>query len=140
MPKLSVEGAAEVELADACVTLFQTLRTGRECELDLVIEPTADASLRATAKAHVLMIVREAISNAVRHGAAMHVWVRLARSQPTRWELSVRDDGCGFDPASLEVVGRGLANIRARADELGGEARWEASTEASGGTRLIVRW
>lgn len=70
----------------------------------------------------IVRIVQEAVNNAVRHGNARNITVR-ARGTAEAVELSVRDDGAGFDPQKPVVAGaprRGLAAMRTRADRLGG--------------------
>lgn len=131
------ESAAEVDFADGCVTLFQTLRVHRECQLDLDVEPDAERAIPAAQKANLLFIVREAISNALRHGEARNIAVSLRRSTG-RWELRVRDDGRGSDFAASKRGGRGLENIRARAESLGGAPRFAAAP--GGGVEVLVEW
>ena len=66
----------------------------------------------------ILHIVREALSNAVRHGGAAEVAVR---AQVARDVLAVEvvDDGCGFD-ATTVVAGNGLRNMAERVAVLAG--------------------
>jgi signal transduction histidine kinase len=65
-------------------------------------------------------IVREAVANAVRHGGAATVSVRLTEADRIR--LRVQDDGEGFDPSSLGLGGGyGLIGIRERTESLGGD-------------------
>lgn len=82
-------------------------------------------------------IVQESLNNAVRHGQARRVEVRL--SYATRLvELTVTDDGKGFDfeairQRSTHHAGIGLLGMRERATALGGElqvtsARGEGTT------------
>jgi signal transduction histidine kinase len=78
-------------------------------------------------------IVAEAVTNAVRHGEASEVTVRLAVAAGTL-EIEVTDDGRGL-PAE-PVPGLGLASMLLRAEELGGELR--VSTQA-GGTSVLAR-
>jgi signal transduction histidine kinase len=54
------------------------------------------------------------------------------------WELRIEDDGIGFDPAASRKLGhQGLANIRDRAQRIGGDVTIDT---ASGlGSRLRVR-
>jgi signal transduction histidine kinase len=131
------EAAGEVDIADACVTLFQTLRVGRECEMDLDVEPAGEAEISSAEKATLLFIVREAISNALRHGEAKHVAVSLKRAGGF-WRLGVKNDGRPHDFArSKAEAGRGLSNIRARAAELGGEAVFSSSAT---GVSVAVEW
>lgn len=64
-------------------------------------------------------VVREAVSNAIRHGAAMHVAVEV-RAAEGRVEVTVTDDGTADRP--FEPRG-GLLNIAARAEQRGGQVR-----------------
>ncbi len=137
------ETSARANFADACVVLFQTLRLGRGGELDLDVAPETDARLDHQTKADLLLITREAVSNALRHGEARHVSIRLGPeprpSAPGQWSLRVRDDGSGFDPRFLPGhPGRGLVNIRARAVALGGTLH--LAPIPAGGVELSVTW
>ena len=80
---------------------------------------------------HAEAVVREAVSNAVRHSGAGTVTVTVRVENDFRVE--VVDDGCGM-PA--DVTPSGLSNLRARADEVGGELA--VSAAPGGGT--AVRW
>lgn len=131
------EAAGAVDFADACVTLFQTLRVHRDCQLDLDIDQEAEAAIPPEQKANLLLIVREAISNALRHGEATHISVRLLRSGDA-WVLRVRDDGRGHDFAESTKIGRGLDNIRARARALGGFPSLTGTP--GGGVEVSVEW
>ncbi|MGW3850460.1 sensor histidine kinase [Streptomyces fagopyri] len=69
----------------------------------------------------VLRSCQEALANARKHaGGSTDVAVALAYAVDVL-TLSVRDDGCGFDPAA-PAGGYGLAGLRARAAEVGGTA------------------
>jgi signal transduction histidine kinase len=73
---------------------------------------------------HVLLIVKEALHNVLRHAEATRAGVSLRR-QGRSLVVEVRDDGRGFAPdAPAPDVeprgGRGLPNLRARARALGG--------------------
>jgi signal transduction histidine kinase len=80
--------------------------------------------------AHVLMrIVRELATNAVRHGGATAV--KIAGSlEDGLLRFSVRDNGCGFDPATCPGVSQGhfgLQGIRERVNQFNGEMEIESS-------------
>jgi signal transduction histidine kinase len=66
----------------------------------------------------VFRILQEALQNAIKHSGARTLWVK-ARAEPAAPTivLTVRDDGIGL-PASADG-GRGLANMRRRAERLG---------------------
>jgi signal transduction histidine kinase len=62
-------------------------------------------------------IVREAVSNAARHGEATTVTVALSNTDGIR--VSVTDDGKGFDPDAPRRRGFGLTRMRERAEMRG---------------------
>ncbi|MEH3034160.1 MAG: GAF domain-containing sensor histidine kinase [Aeromicrobium erythreum] len=68
--------------------------------------------------AHLLHVVREQLSNVVRHAHARHVDVILDCERMV--ELTIRDDGRG---RTGEGAGNGLANMQHRARQLGGACR-----------------
>jgi signal transduction histidine kinase len=80
----------------------------------------------------VLAVLREAISNATRHGKATKVTVRLMVGDGDL-VLEVTDDGTGLPDG---VRRSGLANLAERAELRGGA--FDASRQTDGGTRL--RW
>jgi two-component system sensor kinase FixL len=81
--------------------------------------------------AQLCLIAREAITNAVRHGQAQHIVVRLSR-QGDQSTLSVEDDGVGIDTADKPLDGLGLRSMRYRAKMIGG--RLEVIRTRSGTT------
>jgi signal transduction histidine kinase len=83
----------------------------------------------------LVAVVREAVTNVVKHAGARHVEVDLALSEH-HLELQVADDGTGL-PDVLRADGNGLRNLRARAERLGGEMLIEPGERA--GTVLIWR-
>jgi len=83
----------------------------------------------------LIRIVREAITNAGRHGGATSVSVELTNGHGTL--LRIADDGSGFDPRHTRVGGFGLVSMRERAEALGG--RFTLCSEDAGGTKIEVR-
>lgn len=79
-------------------------------------------------------MLREALSNATRHGNARNIEVELAFSAD-ELDLIVLDDGSGIDDEPAHT-GQGLRNMRERARRLGGRAVIERAPE--GGTRVLV--
>jgi signal transduction histidine kinase len=87
--------------------------------------------------AHAVAVVREAVSNAVRHAGAGRVTVTVEVGGPeTDGDLlvDVVDDGVGIDPA---VARSGLRNLEERARACGGEL--VVRRQPLGGTRLSWR-
>ena len=80
---------------------------------------------------HAEAVVREAVSNAVRHSGAHTLTVNVRVEDEL--SLEVIDDGCGI-PA--DVTASGLNNLRARAEQVGGTLT--LNTAPGGGT--VLRW
>ena len=77
--------------------------------------------LEAEVDHHVLRIVREACLNAMRHGGAKVVEVRYVYTGD-ELEITVRDEGRGFDPEAEIPRGHfGITGMRERARRIGGE-------------------
>lgn len=84
---------------------------------------------------HVYRIIQEAISNAVKHGKAHRVKVRLQKSGKYV-QLEVEDNGTGFSmPKNKEKFGIGMNTMSYRARILGGHL--EVKETAEGDTLLI---
>lgn len=88
-------------------------------------------------RTELVRIAREAIANAVRHGGARNVTVRLG-SRRDDLLLRVSDDGCGFGRAGKDTAGTGLGmrTMRARARSVGG--RLVARSDEGGGAEVDV--
>jgi signal transduction histidine kinase len=93
-----------------------------------------DPQLDTARSLHLHRIVREAISNVIRHARAGRVRVRT-KAQGGKLLLDLTDDGGGREPASTSK-GRGLDNMRERATELAGDIDWKPGTE--GGTKVLL--
>lgn len=94
-----------------------------------------EAPIPAAYRRHVLRIVQESLTNALKHAAPGRIAVRW-RKGGLRYRLTIRDDGAGFSPETA-AAGSGLSTMRERAAQLGGDVR---VTSAPGqGTRVLVR-
>ena len=80
---------------------------------------------------HAEAVVREAVSNAVRHAAATSLAISVVVEDDLC--IDVVDNGCGI---SSDITGSGLTNLGQRAADVGGTLTVETTPE--GGTRL--RW
>jgi signal transduction histidine kinase len=86
----------------------------------------------------IYRILQEACINALRHARPQHLAIRCSvdPADPGFVQLSVQDDGEGFDAATSRSGGRGLANMRRRAETAGGTFDIVSSPS---GTRVAVR-
>ena len=79
-------------------------------------------------------IVREAVSNAARHGEARRISVALTNADGIR--VRVADDGKGFDPEAPRRRGFGMTSMRERAEGRGGTV--DVQSEPGKGTVVEV--
>lgn len=71
---------------------------------------------------NILNILRELLSNTIKHAEASRVQVSLELADDTI-SLSYTDDGKGFDQSEIKP-GNGLFNVQARAQELDAKMEW----------------
>lgn len=121
-------------LLDGLRALADELRRNTTTEVEVVGEEPSDLGLDVVAE--LLAIAREALANVARHSGAAHASIRLEESGESV-RLQIADDGRGLTQ-ELDIVGahHGLANLRARAEALGGT--FDIESGAAAGTRIIV--
>ncbi len=85
---------------------------------------------------HLYRIAQEAVSNALKHGAAGHVRICLS-SDDKRVTLSVQDDGKGISPSARRSKGMGLKTMQYRASLIG--AALSIAAVKAGGTLVTCR-
>lgn len=75
-------------------------------------------------------IIREAATNAIRHGKCGLLAVRL-QMQPGSSVLEIEDDGCGYQPELIikEKAGLGLHNIRDLTEKFNGELEIQSTPD-----------
>jgi len=78
-------------------------------------------------------ILKEVVSNIIRHAGAEHVEIEITLLPPD-WTIVIQDNGRGFDRDT--VRGNGLHNIASRAAEIGAQVDWES--RFGQGTRFTV--
>lgn len=85
-------------------------------------------------------VLQEALANVARHANASEVWVSLRQSD-SELQLSVRDNGCGFDVGGHSArsghAGIGLTAIAERVRQVDG--RMDISSSPGSGTEIQVR-
>jgi signal transduction histidine kinase len=106
-------------------------------DVELALDLPGEDALTALRAEHVLAIVNEALSNAVRHARARHVRIGAQRSGD-RLVLTVQDDGVGL-PRQLNA-GYGLRNMRDRARLLGGSLAVDHANGKGALVTLDIPW
>ncbi len=96
----------------------------------------AMSDLAVDEEIQVLQIVREAISNIVRHSKAEHAEITLTKHESHEIKISIDDDGVGIDDLHTHKHRHGMIIMQQRAHDLGGKLRVQQS--CLGGTQIMV--
>jgi signal transduction histidine kinase len=129
-PGLDDEGT----MGSALESLAEETRLNTTMQIE-VTAPSVEG-LSPTIRGELVSIAREALSNAVRHAAATRTTLQIGEVDG-QLKLEIADDGTGFDAGAPAVDGhQGLANMRRRAESLGGNLMLESAPGR--GTRIIV--
>ena len=135
---LEPEGSGPpIQFTQTLNALATTLQSLHPIEIRLDLNPLAADRLSPQEQLHALQIVREGVSNALRHGGATQIDLRLL-DQAGVTVLQIEDNGGGFDPAAAAGRGNGLNNQTARAREMGATLRIDSAP--GDGTRLNLRF
>jgi signal transduction histidine kinase len=90
--------------------------------------------LEATAELVVYRVVQEAITNISKYARASQLWLGLAE-RDGQVEVTIRDDGAGFDPAHRTESAYGLVGMRFRVEAEGGSL----AVESAPGQGCLIR-
>lgn len=120
-------------LIPALNQLAARLRAAHRVEVRMELAMRAVLSLDEASATHLYLIAQEAITNALKHGRAKTVVVKL-RSSKNAVTLTIGDDGCGLPAAPQAGFGMGLKIMEYRAGIIGGTLR--VTAPRSGGTRI----
>ncbi len=83
----------------------------------------------------ILMLVKESLTNVLKHSAAREVWLRIAVRGPLM-RITVKDDGRGFEMSS-PTLRHGLENMRRRG--AGAGIKVSVRSKTGQGTRVALR-
>jgi LytS/YehU family sensor histidine kinase len=117
---------------------IEQIRFGERLEVKLDIEPgTLDALVPN-------LLLQPLVENAIRHGIEPNARpgkiLLIARRQENALELQVQDNGKGLPVTPSQRKGVGLANVRARLEQLyGAESSFEMQNAASGGLVVSIK-
>lgn len=118
---LSVESdpVDSFRLVSELQALAQAIEEVSEVQIRVGIDPAAEEILTGEEARELVTITREALSNCVRHAHATRVVIAL-RHLGSRVQLSIRDNGSGFDSGLGPVKGIGFARMEERIRKIAG--------------------
>lgn len=127
----------EFDLSAELQVLVSTYARVAQLEIALTLQTQALEVLTGEEEREILNIVREALSNCVRHAQASRATVSL-QARGARIRLAIEDNGSGFDATHQRPSGYGLANMTARAKKLGGQLT--IRSHVGRGTKILVEF
>lgn len=94
--------------------------------------------LPLTPEAQVMLfrVVQEALQNSIRHASPKHINIEI-KNKDHHFELSMEDDGAGFNVDAARKESLGLRNMEHRVQLLGGGITWQA--EPDKGTLINIK-
>jgi len=105
--------------------------------VDLALDELDSSSLTSSVQIALYRILQEALTNVARHSGAGTVSIRFVRLA-TAVEVTIKDDGCGFDAKAVAVSSHrlGIQGMRERAAMLGGTVSFISRGK---GTKILVQ-
>lgn len=117
-----------------CHFAFEFLQVAEiPCLLELP-ETIPGREISPEARHSLLLAVKEALNNVVRHAGASEVRLCVAVTE-NRLSIAVEDNGRGFEYSPDNASCDGLRNMRQRMEELGGQ--FQLTSKAGAGTRIV---
>lgn len=119
--------------------LFRQLGDAARTRAGVSVDVGVDGDRELPPDVHVALyrVAQEALNNVVKHAGATHVDMHL-RFAEDLVELTVADDGRGFDADSVAAGHLGLRIMHERAQAIGADL--EVGAREGGGTRLKLVW
>ena len=133
--ELRPKSVEEFGFAAAVESLVKEFEVNTLAHTTLRLDDDACSLLKDDQQTHVVQTIREVLSNVARHAHATEVELSF-RVEGDVVELSISDDGTGFDLGSVRR-GHGLSNMEERARKLGGTL--EISPRNGKGTQHTLR-
>jgi signal transduction histidine kinase len=121
--------------AHAVSAMLNDVGAGHSAEFDIKIDDEAATLLTPEQSVEALQIAREAVSNALRHGAATRVTLRVHQSDREVCML-IQDNGRGFNASTRREGGHGMGNMQARAERIGATLR--VTSQPGDGARVLA--
>ena len=122
--------AALEDLVDQWQASHPEMQFNLECDPDI-------RQIRADVALQIFRLAQEGLTNMVRHANARHGWLSLQLSASRMIELTIRDDGQGFDPRN-HAKGFGLNGMKERVSSLGGRLALETSPGEGLNLRILI--
>lgn len=120
-------------VSESIQLMLTFLRNTSQVQIETEIDEIPNDRLQPKQGMHLLQVLRESVTNALRHARASVITVQV-QVRPGLVRLRVEDDGVGLPPHSPEAPSQGMLNMHQRAELA--EADLEIKSRPDGGTRI----
>ena len=136
--ELRPESLEQDGLVAALTRQAEALQARYETEIRVI--PADEPPLTTARREALYRIAQEALTNAVKHTQATAIVLEMRNTGP-HFELTVRDNGAGFDPGGTFPGHLGLRSMKERAERVGGSLTIESvrGAEQEHGTTVRVQ-
>jgi len=118
-----------VNLSTKIKNFASDVLSAAEINYQINVDESDDVSVKSiTARRNILMIIKEAINNAVKYSGASNITINIKKADAT-FIINITDNGKGFDVETKKETGNGLSNMQKRAAELNGSVAILSSQE-----------
>jgi signal transduction histidine kinase len=135
--ELKIDAIEKYELIPAIEKLIEERNQFSNTNVTLVIEGEV-MRMNADEEQTIYRVVQESVTNAIRHGKAHHIWVKISFGY-YQLDIVITDDGVGCGEISK---GFGLTHIEERIKMLNGTVEFNSTTDGGFTTKLLIpiRW
>ena len=132
---LSKEWLHQFNLVQNLEAEKERINAARNIEVQLISQYDK-LPLEPDAQVMLFRVVQEALQNSIKHSFAKHIIIEI-RNTDEHFELTIEDDGRGFDIESAKKESLGLRNMEHRTQLLGGTIEWKPGADR--GTVIVIR-
>ena len=106
--------------------------------MSMIVEVAEGIELPPEVKVALYRIAQEALNNVTKHARASEASIRLHSKGSDQVELTIADNGNGFDPRRITSTSMGLKIMRERAQTV--NASLAITSQPGEGTQVIITW
>lgn len=111
-------------------------RVSPDCQIHLIIDEHWPATLTPSQEIHCLHVIREALTNVIKHARAENAVVSMSRVNDNQLSITIHDDGIGFSETLGKPMHYGLDIMTERAARIGGTITYQNLNRGGVGVRL----
>ena len=114
-------------------------RISQNTKIHLYIDDNWPEDLSPSQEIHCLHVIREALTNVIKHAQAENAVVSLKVKDQEQLEIKINDDGIGFDESPEKPMHYGLTIMHERAQRIAGTIEYQRLNYGGAGVTLTFK-